>query len=66
MHPGFRERFPLVDFTMCGSVRNRDASCSLRERSKFQKVHFTFPSLDGTLYRAAIAIFIQQTIKNGL
>ena len=42
-HPGFRNRFRSVDFTMCGSsVRNRDASCLLRERSKYQKVHFTF------------------------
>ena len=49
MHPGCRNRFPLVDFTMCGCVQDRDASCSLRERSKFQKVNFTFPSLEGTL-----------------
>ena len=57
MHPGFRNRFPLVDFTMCGSVRNRDASCSLRERAESQKVHFTFPSLDGALFSGRLRNF---------
>ena len=63
MHPGFRNRFPSVNLTMCGSVRNRDASCSLRERSKFQKVHFTFPSLDKTLLSGRLSNFYTTNYK---
>ena len=56
-YPEFRKRFHRQ--ILEGPVRKRDASCSLREWSKCQKVRFTFR-------RAALAHFIQQTIKNGL
>ena len=62
-HPGFRKRFPSVDFVMCGSVRNRDTSCSLREWSKFQKVHFTFPSLDGAFLSGRLSNFYTTNYK---
>ena len=66
-NPGFRNRFPLVDFAMCGSVfgvgmlhvRFVNGRNSRKYTSRFRLS-------TGHLCRAALAIFIQQTIKNGL
>ena len=66
-HPGFRDRFPSVDFAMCGSVFGAGMlHVRFVNGRNCRKYTSRFRLSTGHFCLAALAIFILQTIKNGL
>ena len=60
-HPEFRKKFHRQ--ILEGPVRKRDASCSFREWSKCQKVHFMFRSPEETLLSGRLSKFYTTNYK---
>ena len=60
-YPEFRKRFHRQ--ILEGPVLKRDASCSLREWSKCQKVRFTFRFADGTVLAGRLSKFYTTNYK---
>ena len=60
-HPEFGKRFHRQ--ILEGPVRKRDASCSLREWSKCQIVHFTSRFVDETLLAGRLSKFYTTNYK---
>ena len=60
-HPEFRKRFHRQ--ILEAPVRKRDASCSLREWSKCQKVHFKFRSPEETFLSGRLSKFYTTNYK---